>query len=159
MLPELKALPAGWIIKSDKDWRIYYQNPDNQTAYDHPTLGQLPKPWIIRCCMEADGKRAPRYFHKDTKRFTKKDPRIDKRVLHNQNNSNKGSMLETTMRVHKMEKGVQLEDLQRQEISKVNFRNTFDILKVLDYPGKDATGGMNGGVFVVKRKTNNHQSA
>jgi hypothetical protein len=56
------------------------------------------------------------------------------------------------MRVHRMPKGVGVEGLPRQRIEKVNLRDKFHILHVLDYPGDGATGGMNCGVFVVKSK-------
>jgi hypothetical protein len=149
MLPELDALPEDWIIRVDDEKRVYYVGPKKQTDYNHPTLGPLPKPWIIRYCTEADGKRYPRYFHKETKKFTTKDPRTDKRTLRDQNKSSSGL---PALQSHPNKKGHDLKYFSRQEIGNVSIRDQYDIVKVLD-DGEGGVGGMNGGVFVVKSKT------
>ena len=151
-LAELDALPSAWNIKVSEDRRVHYRNPDGASFYDHPTLGPLPRPWIIRLCQEADGKRYPRYFNRDTKRFTTKDPRVDKRFLRKQNEASKDSEFGRATSVTTMRRGLKLEHLLREDIKSVDFRDQLYYVKVLD-AGDGTLGAMNGGVFVVKWKT------
>jgi hypothetical protein len=150
MLPELQALPDSWIIKVDSRRRFYFENPETRkTHYAHPTLGNLPKPWILRLCSEADGKRRPRYYNQETGKSTTENPRVSNQVLRAHNNSRSENDLKTTASFSKMKKGMTLDSMKRQPILKVNFRHKYDILKALD-PGDGTVGGMNGGVFVVR---------
>jgi hypothetical protein len=164
LLAELKALPEDWTIKIDSDWRVYYQSPPEeedkakgkkktppQTFYDHPTLGPLPDPWIVRLCTGPDGKRYPRYFNPKTKRFMKNDPRVDRRVLAKQRESRKGDTMEQAASYVRMKSTTDISIMKRQPISTVSLRDKFHIVKVID-SGEGEIGGMNGGVFVVKEK-------
>jgi hypothetical protein len=67
-LHELNALPDGWLIGIDKNKRMTFQKgPTGSPLYIHPTLGDLPKPWILRFC----GSKEPRYFNLETPDTTK----------------------------------------------------------------------------------------
>jgi hypothetical protein len=49
--PELQKLPQGWIFAVDEERCIYFKKPYGDppiTTYNHPTLGGLPKPWILK---------------------------------------------------------------------------------------------------------------
>ena len=151
-LAELNAIPSDWTIKVAEDKRVHYKNPDGETFYDHPALGPLPSPWIVRLCQEADGKRYPRYFNPETKRFTTKDPRVDKKFLRKQNAASKDTEFARATSVTTMRRGLKLENLLREDIKSINFRDQLHYLKVLD-PGDGKLGAMNAGVFVVKWKT------
>lgn len=151
-LPELQALPEGWIIKVDQQRRFYFVDPSTRkTHYAHPTLGNLPKPWILRMCSVPGGQRLPRYFNTETQRSSIENPRTSNKVLRANNKSWKQDDLGTAATVNRMKKTWSLKGMKRQPIGKENIRHKYDILKALD-PGDGTLGGMNGGVFVVRLK-------
>jgi NIMA (never in mitosis gene a)-related kinase len=150
-LPELQALPDGWIATVDEKLRFYFVDPaTRKTHYAHPTLGNLPKPWVLRLCSIPEAReRRPRYYNLETRESTTENPRMSNKVLRANNNSWKRDDLSTAANFSRMKKAWSLNNMKRQPIGNVNIRHKYDILKALD-PGDGTVGGMNGGVFVVR---------
>ncbi len=171
LCPELKALPDDWTIKAVSEnnpaekYHIFFQNRKGATTYTHPTLGPLPKPWVLKLCSVTDGgsnsrtggkSRIPKYFNKVTKESRDKDPRFSPETLKarvdslTHENNIAGSL-------KKMKPGMALENMKRQDIGTKDIRHNYDILKAID-PGDGTIGGMNGGVFVVRLKNQSRLS-
>jgi NIMA (never in mitosis gene a)-related kinase len=150
-LPELKALPGGWLICVDGNKRVCFRSDQGQQTFVHPTFGSLPKPWILRYCRNQSGNQVVRYYNNDNKMSSTQNPRHNEKVLRKQNNSRKEDPLGTAAGFHKMKKGISLDKYKREPVGNRDIRHRYDILKALDL-GTGQLGGMNGGVFVVKMK-------
>jgi NIMA (never in mitosis gene a)-related kinase len=149
------GLPDGWHFRADpdEDFRVFYYHPlKNITTYKHPTLGYLPPGWCVRMCNDESGKRNPWYFNKIKGRRTKDDPRISDESLKARRKNWKDETTKAIGSVTRMTSGTKLEDLKRQPVKNVNFRNKYDRVHAIDEPGANAIGGMNGGVYVVRLK-------
>ncbi|PMD30203.1 kinase-like protein [Hyaloscypha variabilis F] len=135
-LHELDALPQDWLIGADKRKRITYQKgTEGLPTFTHPTLGDLPRPWIVRIC--GPGKE-PKYFNTETSRTVEKNPRHDRKVLRK---CREGSQRHTVIAYH------------REEVKTEDIRDDYEIIKALDDPNsKTKIGAFNGGAFVVRHK-------
>ena len=148
---ELDALPKEWLIGADHRKRITYQKgQEGDPTYTHPTLGYLPRPWIVRIC---GPEKAPRYFNTETSRTVEKNPRHDRKVLRNMEESRKAQGLGVSTSVVKVRKDIPLSAYHRESVMDEDFRDDYDIIKALDDPNsKNKIGAFNGGVFVVRHK-------
>jgi NIMA (never in mitosis gene a)-related kinase len=148
-LHELNALPKEWLIGADGGKRITYQKGKNgDPTYIHPTLGGLPRPWIVRIC---GPEKAPKYFNTETSRTVEKNPRHDRKVLRSMEESRKAQGLGVSTGVVKVRKDIPLSAYHRESVRDEDFRGDYDIVKVLDDPNAEKTiGAFNGGVFVVR---------
>lgn len=154
---ELRALPEGWIVRirpegSPDAKRIYFQKwGTKETNYAHPTLGHLPKPWILRLCSSKDGPDTVRYFNRDTRESIIQDPRFDSTILKQQADKQDDPDKKISGAVVKMTANTNLDQMYRDDIGGKNIRHHYNIIHAID-PGDGSIGGMNGGVFVVKLK-------
>src|SRR6187402_1759243 len=149
--PELKALPEGWLIKAETNGRIYFLKLGTATTvYDHPCLGPLPRPWILKLCKESGTKHlVPKYYNRDTKVESTRDPRFSPEYLKSRTRTLEKDALEIVGSLRKMTSDMPLEHMKRADIGKKDIRDKYEIVKVID-PGNGSVGGMNGGVFVVR---------
>jgi hypothetical protein len=149
---ELNALPDDWLISIDGSKRICFQKGSaGQPTYNHPTLGGLPRPWILRFCLGTEGKRVARYFNTETTKTRTDNPRHDRGLLKKEAEAQKRRGLGESSTLLKMSKNLPLSVLIREPIRDKSIRNEYHIVKVID-DGKGNLGGMNAGVFVVKKK-------
>jgi hypothetical protein len=157
LCPEVQALPDGWIARvrpenTPEPKRIYFQKLSTaETSYSHPTLGHLPKPWILRMCSNTPGPDVVRYFNRETKQSTIHDPRFDSQILKSQEDRQSDPDKRISGAVRKMTAKTNLNDMFRDDIGSKSLRHHYDILHVIDH-GDGSIGGMNGGVFIVKQK-------
>ncbi|KAE9375189.1 kinase-like protein [Stipitochalara longipes BDJ] len=150
-LHELNALPEGWLVGADKRKRITYQKgTEGDPTYTHPTLGYLPRPWVVRIC---GPEKVPRYFNMETSRTVEKNPRHDRKVLRKMEESRKAQGLGISTSVVKVRKDIPLSAYHRETVKAEDIRDDYDIVKALDDPNAEKTiGAFNGGVFVVRHK-------
>jgi len=152
--PELQNLPRGWVFAVDEERRMYFKKPHGDppiTTYNHPTLGGLPKPWILKLTTNTDGRAmSPMYYNTKTRVKTTQDPRFDKSVLEAQKKAAPKAlwlMASSTRSTYK----VDLETLVRAPIENKDIRDQFEIVHAIDR-GDGSKGGMNGGIFAVRMK-------
>jgi NIMA (never in mitosis gene a)-related kinase len=149
---ELDALPDDWLISIDGNKRICFQKgPTGQPTYTHPTLGDLPRPWILRFCLDTEGKRMPRYFNTEITRTRTDNPRHDRKLLKKEAEAQKRMGLGASSTVLKMSKTLPLSAYKREPVKDKSIRNEYHIVKIVD-DGQGDLGAMNAGVFVVKNK-------
>jgi len=150
-LHELDALPQDWLIGADKRKRITYQKgTEGLPTFTHPTLGDLPRPWIVRIC--GPGKE-PKYFNTETSRTVEKNPRHDRKVLRKVEEARKAQGLGISTSVVKVRKDIPLSAYHREDVKTEDIREDYEIIKALDDPNsKTKIGAFNGGVFVVRHK-------
>lgn len=149
-LPELNALPDGWLIGIGNNKRITFQKGTNgNPIYVHPTLGPLPKPWILRLC----GGKVPKYFNPETSMATTMNPRHNKRIMREEEEARKRQGLGESCSVVRVSKSIPWSEYRREPIQDKDIRDNYEIVKVLDNPlAKNKLGQFNGGVFVVRHK-------
>jgi hypothetical protein len=157
LCPELQAVPDGWIVRirpegSSDAKRVYFQKLDTkETNFAHPTLGHLPKPWILRLCSNGDAPDSVRYFNRETKESIVQDPRFDSKILKYQSDKQVDPDKKIPGAVIKVTAKTNLDQMYRDDIGTKNIRHNFDIIHAID-PGDGSIGGMNGGIFVVRLK-------
>lgn len=151
--PELQGLPKDWrfdITTDDQKRIVFEKTSTNERTFNHPKLGGLPPPWILKVVQNGDNRSAaPMYYNRKTGECTTKDPRYMAKTLALQSSSAPRG-LELAARTFRND-GFDLNKMQRAEISKENLRNKFEIVHTID-AGDGTLGGMNGGVFVVRMK-------
>ena len=151
--PELRGLPEGWsfYVTADAQQRIVFEKASSaERTFNHPTLGGLPSPWILKIVNNTKSKSGvPMYYDGKTGETTIKDPRYMAKTLalHSRSVGHGLQLASCTI----LNKGYDLDTMRRQEISKENLRDQFEIIHTID-PGDGSIGGMNGGVFVVRMK-------
>jgi serine/threonine protein kinase len=153
---ELRALPKTWTftIGKDVDRRVMFQKKDErEQTYYHPTLGALPKPWILR--LQKDKKTGVSsiiYYNRQTQRNSTQDPRYLKEYLDSQPTSvSKALSIGASVIVNSRK--FDISTYARSPIKNHNIRNQFMIAHTID-DGGGTLGGMNGGVFVVRMHGN-----
>jgi serine/threonine protein kinase len=151
--PELQLLPKDWRIDitADAEKRIIFKKTSTrERTFDHPTLGGLPPPWILKIVQNIyDKSWAPVYHNRKSGQSTTKDPRYMANNLAYHPNSAPRGLEIAAQTFHNT--GFDLNKMQRAEISKENLRHKFEIVYAID-KGDGSLGGMNGGVFVVRIK-------
>lgn len=149
--PELRELPQGWKFEvAEKDGcRIYFVNPANKSTWNHPTLGALPDPWVLKVKCHTNRALSPEYHNPNTKVWTKRDPRWLKESLAEYKNSVPKTLRTAASSVRNT--GIKLEECQRMPIGKNNIRDEFEVVHTID-PGDGSVGQMNSGIFVVRIK-------
>lgn len=152
---ELRALPTTWTftITKENNRVLYQKKSEREQTYVHPTLGALPKPWILRMQIDKTT-RAPSvaYYNRDTKRTSTRDPRYMKEYLDNQSKSVIRS-LSIAANVVLNSRKFDITTYARSPIKSHDIRNQFMIVHTIDSGGGEI-GGMNGGVFVVRMHGN-----
>ncbi|KAF4629673.1 hypothetical protein G7Y89_g8473 [Cudoniella acicularis] len=144
---ELRDLPKGWQFKFDNDDRVYFLKDDIST-YNHPTLGGLPKPWILKM-VRSLGTWSVDYYNRDTGATSAKDPRFLESTL-----SKHASVAPRELRISASSTrntNLDLDQMQRNPIGNRNIRDQYEVVHAID-PGDGTLGAMNGGVFVVRIK-------
>jgi serine/threonine protein kinase len=153
LCPELRVLPKGWRfdITTDTQNRIVFEKASTaERTFNHPTLGGLPPPWILKIVQNRDKKLGvPMYYNQRTGESTTKDPRYMAQTLALQS-SRVPRGLELSARTF-ANAGFDLNKMQRAEISKESLRHKFEIIHTID-AGDGQLGAMNSGVFVVRMK-------
>jgi NIMA (never in mitosis gene a)-related kinase len=150
--PELSQLPKGWIFNISPDMRVsFIKTSTRETSYNHPTLGGLPPPWILRLARSDGGQLLPIYYSRETRKQTKEDPRYmaSTLALHSDHVPEDLWIAATTT---KNSPKFDMKHLKRTPIDyKRNNRDQYTKIWDID-PGDGSIGGMNGGVFVVAMK-------
>jgi serine/threonine protein kinase len=151
--PELRGLPKDWRfdITTDAQKRIVFEKSSTaERTFNHPTLGGLPPPWILKIVQNAENKiGTPMYYNRKTGETTTKDPRYMAKTLALYSSSVPRGLELAARTIRNV--GFDLNKMQRAEISKENLRKKFEIVHTID-AGDGTLGGMNGGVFVVRMK-------
>lgn len=150
--PELNQLPKDWTFNVTDDTRVsFVKISTRETTYNHPTLGGLPPPWILKIVRNADGRLCPMYYNRETRKQTKEDPRYmaSTLALHSDHAPQElWIAASTTRNTAKMD----MKSMKRTPIDyHKNIRDQYTKIWNID-PGDGSIGGMNGGVFVVTMK-------
>lgn len=141
---ELQNLPEDWTIDVDDQSRVYFKKSDGNSTYNHPQIGGLPKPWILKVYGNEVW-----YYNRDSRTKAKRDPRLMSANLIAQ-----ASVVPKNLWIaasSQRNENVDLSKMERSPISRVDIRGSYDIVHTID-PGDGTKGGMNGGVFVVRMK-------
>lgn len=152
---ELRSLPKAWAfaITPDQQRILYRKESEREQTFIHPTLGELPRPWIL--CVQKDkktGKESVVYLNRDNKATTTKDPRYMKENLDFQSKS-VAKNLSIAANVVLNSRKFDITTYARAPIKNHDIRNQFQIVHTID-AGDGKIGGMNGGVFVVRMNGN-----
>lgn len=133
---ELGAVPPGWEILVSPGGggmlpkQIYYRNVQTRKIIlDHPKLGPLPIPWVIRFCSSADGNQVVRYVNPKTMQSTRRDPRWASKILQDKNSKLKHSNHMIASYAHKMTESDDMSTMHREEIGNKNTRSQWAFLK------------------------------
>jgi serine/threonine protein kinase len=150
--PELNQLPKNWKFKVNTDSRISFINiSTRETSYNHPTLGGLPRPWILTLVRDEQEQLVPRYYDRQTRKQTKEDPRYMASTLE-RHSSYVPKDLRIAATTTKNNAKIDINHLKRTPIDyQKNNRNQYTQIHTID-PGDGSVGAMNGGVFVVTMK-------
>ncbi|RDL38944.1 uncharacterized protein BP5553_03284 [Venustampulla echinocandica] len=145
--PELQSLPQGWSFNLDNANRVYFIKAQ-ETTYNHPALGGLPKPWILML-IYGEEFRSFRYYNRETKEQTSRDPRYMDQTLQYQS---KAAPRELWIAASSQRNNnIDLATMQRSPIENHDIRDKYERIHTID-PGDGTVGGMNGGVYVVRIK-------
>lgn len=139
---EVRLLPKGWGMRGKgKSNRVEYyrlsgSQADKKGTFDHPVLGRLPQPWELR--------------KKGTGQFIYYNTKTSKSFFHGPRklSQQSGTPPPGTVTVRSSGKHGKL---RRQETSLVPLHDEYERIRCLD-DGKGAIGGMNDGIYVVKKK-------
>ena len=135
----MDRLPAGWQAGLDpRTKRIFFQD-SRHSQWDHPTLGELPQPWILIQTPEGD----EAYYNRLTFVCTKKDPRF-MQLSTGEASNGPGAMAS----IRRNDSSAPLLCLERRAIRDDNIRDLFEVVKCID-DGEGAIGACNGGIYVV----------
>jgi serine/threonine protein kinase len=151
--PELRGLPKDWRvdITADDEKRILFEKVSTgERTFNHPTVGGLPPPWILKIVQNPDDKSwAPMYYHRETGESTTNDPRYMAKTLALHSDHVPHGL---ELAAHTIQNvGFDLSKMQRAEIASEDLRHKFQIVHTID-AGDGTLGAMNGGVFVVRMK-------
>ena len=141
---EARLLPKGWEMRgTGKFNRVeFYRSggsqADKKGTFDHPVLGRLTQPWELR-------KKGPGqfvYYNTNTRKTASRGP---PRKLPQQSGTPPppGAIAVRSSGQHGK--------LRRQETSAVPLHAEYERARCLD-DGKGAIGGMNDGIYVVRKK-------
>lgn len=150
--PELNKLPKGWTFNVTQDMRVsFIKNSTRETSYNHPTLGGLPQPWILRLVKNHRGQLLPMYYNRETQKQTKEDPRYMASTLARHSDRIPEDLWIAAATMRNTTK-TDMNHMKRTPIDYCrNNRDQYTKVWAID-PGDGSIGGMNGGVFVVTMK-------
>jgi NIMA (never in mitosis gene a)-related kinase len=150
--PELDQLPNDWKFRVDLDRHIsFLKRTTGETSYNHPTLGGLPKPWILKLVRDGDVKFRPMYYNEQTHKQTQANPRYMASTLarHSDNAPPDLWIAASSLRNNT---NIDLGKFKRTPINyNKSIRDQYTVVHAID-PGDGSLDGMNGGVFVVAMK-------
>src|ERR1700709_1064171 len=83
--PQLRGLPKDWTFNftTDGEYRVIFQKTSTrEQTFLHPTLGALPRPWILQMKKDKNrGSASPIYFNRETGDTSTQDPRFMQKII------------------------------------------------------------------------------
>ncbi|ETS81448.1 hypothetical protein PFICI_06450 [Pestalotiopsis fici W106-1] len=157
---EIRRVPPGWrVMKTVKTGRVHYHHPRDAPngTFVHPVLGKLPHGWQM---VKAPGLYL--YYNTVTRETTKYRPSQplsqpsaapkgsgdSSAQIVPRNDSNRPGSIAPPVGFAKVRAGMKLE---RNTIASTTLEDKYDVVKIID-PGDGTKGGMNAGIFVVRKK-------
>ncbi|KAK7754258.1 hypothetical protein SLS62_003836 [Diatrype stigma] len=152
---EIQMLPRGWKMRAKgKSNRVAFYRPnesqagaDKKDTFDHPVLGRLPRPWELR--KKGPGKFV--YYNTETGKAASRGPRRVVPPLTTTARPPPGAVVVAARTFGQQQKQQHVRKLKRQETSCVPLHDEYERTRCLD-DGKGAIGGMNDGIYVVRKK-------
>lgn len=151
---QLRLLPEGWTFNVTLEGLVYYTNHKTtppSTTWNHPNLGPLPKPWILKVVNTGTGQCRPVYYNKETRKQSKDDPRNLDSTLKELSKNAPRELRIAASRIRNSSKHNPGKFKRTPINEERNIRDQYEIIHTID-DGKGGIGGMNGGVFVVVMK-------
>ncbi|KAF7541327.1 hypothetical protein G7054_g746 [Neopestalotiopsis clavispora] len=169
---EIRRVPSDWrVMKTLQSGRVHFHHPQHAPSgtYAHPTLGKLPDEWQMLKTPSGywyyNTKTRESTKYRPQKRSAPKLPKTSQPLSQLQaapDKSDSSAQIVTTpcpllvsgaapVGYAKVRAGMKLE---RNMIASTSLEDKYDIVKVID-PGDGTKGGMNDGIFVVRKKRTN----